>query len=89
MNSKALESFLIPEEIAIEGLSEKTKGNLTIGAIGVAILAVIGLKISDYKKDKIYKSQVKSNNEMKKKNLEVVNNKYKLSSNVIIKIIKI
>ena len=45
MNSKALESFLIPEEIAIEGLSEKTKGNLTIGAIGVAILAVIGLKI--------------------------------------------
>ena len=80
MNSKALESFLIPEEIAIEGLSEKTKGNLTIGAIGVAILAVIGLKISDYKKDKIYKSQVKSNNEMKKKNLEVVNNKYKLST---------
>ena len=80
MNSKALESFLIPEEIAIEGLSEKTKGNLTLSALGLMILATIGLKISDYKKDKIYKSQVKSNNEMKKKNLETVNSKYKLST---------
>lgn len=78
---KCLESLLIEgEEIAIEGLSEKTKGNLTIGAIGMAILAVIGLNISDYKKDKIYKSQVKANNEIKKKNLEIVNNKYNLST---------
>ena len=31
MNSKALENILIPEDsIAIEGLSEKTKGNISI-----------------------------------------------------------